>query len=339
MNPRATMNGKPVYEIPAKTVINFESGFAPKMLCDGPTFTTGDACPYSCTFCYVPSVMNQRLVMLKRAGHLPEEAVHEASVIRRKDALAILERQLLGGKGRPKFQGPEQRGRVIYGSPLVDVAANMELVRETAEACELILELTAWDIRLLSKSNLLPKIAELLPDSFNARQRVIYGVSTGTLDDDLARVFEVGTPMPSKRVASLHALQDAGHRTFGMICPSLPQRDYKAWAFLSAEALRIARCEHVWAEVINVRGESMTNTEHALRDGGFEWEARALKRVSGDKASWERYSRRTFLAHLEEFEFMPRKLRFLQYVDKSNIDWWKPYEGRGAVLLGKAGHA
>src|SRR5436190_17847327 len=60
----------------------------------------------------------------------------------------------------------------------------MDLVRETIEACKLILELTHWQIRLLSKSNLLPIIARELP-----RDRIIYGVSTGTLDDKLT-----GTP-------------------------------------------------------------------------------------------------------------------------------------------------
>jgi hypothetical protein len=52
--PRTTMNGKPVYSVPAKAVINLDSGFKHKLLCDGPTFSTGSACAYSCAFCYVP---------------------------------------------------------------------------------------------------------------------------------------------------------------------------------------------------------------------------------------------------------------------------------------------
>lgn len=68
-----------------------------------------------------------------------------------------------GWRGRPKFRtlaGGQPDRRVIYASPLVDVAGNLELVRETVEICRVILELTNWQIRLLSKSNLLPKIAE-----------------------------------------------------------------------------------------------------------------------------------------------------------------------------------
>ena len=107
----------------------------------------------------------------------------------------------------------------------------MELVRETAEICSVILELTDWDIRLLSKSNLLPKLAVslgMLPPwerVFKSKERIIYGVSTGTLDDNLAQAFEQGCPLVSKRIQSLHWLQDNGFRTFGMICPSLPFED------------------------------------------------------------------------------------------------------------------
>ena len=41
---RVRMNGKEVVFVKAKTVINFKSGFDHKLLCDGPTFSTGSAC-------------------------------------------------------------------------------------------------------------------------------------------------------------------------------------------------------------------------------------------------------------------------------------------------------
>lgn len=46
MSERNTMNGKPVFTVPAKTVINFDSRFDKKLLCDGITFTAGSACAY-----------------------------------------------------------------------------------------------------------------------------------------------------------------------------------------------------------------------------------------------------------------------------------------------------
>ena len=218
---------------------------------------------------------------------------------------------------------------MIYASPLVDIAANMDLVRETIEVCKLILALTHWQIRLLSKSNLLPIIARELP-----RDRIIYGVSTGTLDDKLAVAFEQGTPLPSKRLQSLHWLQDNGYRTFGMICPSLPQTDYDAFAREMSDAIRAEKCEHVWAEVINVRGESMTRTVAALRAGGFEFEAQELLHVATNKSAWEYYARKTFLAHAPLYR--PGKLRFLQYVTVGSRAWWATREKIGAISLGRA---
>ena len=46
--------GKPVYWVDTHP-INHDSGFLDKRLCDGPTFTAGTACGFSCHYCYVES--------------------------------------------------------------------------------------------------------------------------------------------------------------------------------------------------------------------------------------------------------------------------------------------
>lgn len=333
---RNTMNGKPVYEVPAKSVLNLESGFAHKLLCDGPTFSLGSACAYSCSFCYVEDLMRKnphwQSVVAQNPGSRFEDVV-----IRRSGAVEALRRQLTDSKGNPRYCDMLDR-RVIYASPLVDVAANMELVRETVEACLAILELTNWQIRLLSKSNLLPKVAELLGDKFNAASRVIYGVSTGTLDDFLAKAFEKGTPLVSKRIESLHWLQDRGYRTFGMICPSLPQKDYVAFFEEALAAIRADHCEHIWGEVINLRGDSFTKTIDAINTAGFGDLAEALRRVSTNKDEWENYARKTFEAGAALLrgkkgpDGLP-KFRFLQYVTATSRPWWASRQSDGAIML------
>lgn len=327
---RTTMNGKPVHFRPARTVLNMHSKFQDKLLCDGPTFSMGDACAYSCSFCYVPD-------MMRKAAYIPKDQPHADIVVRRENALDILRNQLRGLKEEVKA-----KPLVVYTSPLVDCAANMDLVRETAAACELILEQTWWHIRLLSKSNLLPKVAKLLLDSpvnqvSDVKPRLIFGVSTGTLDDAQAAAFEQGCPKVSKRLESLYWLQDNGFRTFGMICPSLPQRDYPAWAAEMALAIRANRCEHVWAEVMNPRGAAMPQTVAALHAAGYEWQAQQLDLVSKDKAAWEDYARQTFLAHVPNYANAHgpgvSRLRYLQYVNKGNAAWWSFHIAEGAVLL------
>ena len=239
--PTEKINGKPVlYRENAKTVLSMKSDFKHKLLCTGPVLNMGDACVYGCTYCYVPSAM-RKLVFPVLDGR-----AHDEVVIRRPKALELLQNQL--------DQIKEKKvPHVVYSSSLVDVAANIELMKETAAACVMIFEQTNWEMRLLTKSNLLPRLIREIPEKFH--HRLILGVSTGTFDDEIGKVIEVGTALVSKRIESLHWLQDNGFRTFAMVCPSLPQNDYAAFARQAAELLRYRRCEHVWAEVINVRGK------------------------------------------------------------------------------------
>lgn len=258
----------------------------------------------------------------------------EDVVIRRKDAVEVLRSQLLNRYGHRRYPA-DQDNRVLFSSTTVDVAANMELLRETAEACKLILQHTGWQIRLLSRSHILYKlIAEgMIPEKFH--HRLIFGFSTGTFDDRVAKSFEVGTALVSKRIESLHWLQDRGFRTFGMICPSLPQEDYDQFSQEVCAAIRVEKCEHVWAEPLNVRGESLGRTLSALKAAGLEAEADFLASVSGEGHSnaWEEYSRLIFLAHTRNIP--PEKLRFLQYIDPATAKWWAARRKHGAILLGK----
>jgi len=363
-----TMGGKPVLYRDANSIVNLKSfAFGHKLLCDDLTFSCGDSCVFSCPFCYVeatPVSWNNGKLLDQynvskgygtydfenpinktfkdgstgtKYGVIPRRGKNLLGftdvVIRRRHTVDTLRSQLLNRKGEPKFMTPENKGKVVYASTLVDVAASMELVRETAAICNLILEFTSWDIRLLSKSSFLPYLIELIDSQYH--QRIILGVSTGTPDDHLAEAMEVGTHLVSKRIKSLHKLQDAGFRTFGMICPSLPQTNYDSFAKEIADMIRVDRCEHVWAEVINLRGQSFKRTLQSLRKNGFLDEADLLTLVTGSKSAhlWEDYARATFEAHAK---IIPaHKLRFLQYVTEDTYDWWKDRKQDGAVLLGK----
>jgi DNA repair photolyase len=295
----------------------------------------------ACSYCYVPAIYKKLSTLQGVLGK--NGLAHENAVVLRAGAIEVLARQLLHPSGKAKHADPADR-RVLFASPSDDVAANMELVRSTVEACKLLLTHTHWQIRLLSKSPLLEKIAHLLcawagsgaggtVTELAVRERLILGFSTGTLDDGIARAIEEGAPLVSKRIAALHRLQDAGFRTYGMVCPSLPQDDYVKFAAEMAKALRWERLEHIWAEVINVRGASFDRTYNRLAGAGYHKEATAIKDVSHDAVLWESYNRETFLAHLAVYAAAPGKLRYLTYVKESNRTWWGANGGLEAVLL------
>lgn len=332
------MNGKPVFYRNAKTVLTLDAAaFAEKLLCDGLILNPGDACAYNCSFCYVSAMPLKFVVtpLLKDHQQKTGEFLEFSdAVVRRNNPTDVLLRQLLKPSGARRFSDDRDK-RVVFSSSTVDVAANMELLRETATLCNLVLEHTAWQIRLLSKSHLLHKLVAdgMIPERHH--HRLIFGFSTGTMDDRVAKAFEHGTALVSKRIESLHWLQDRGFRTYGMICPSLPQQDYQIFSEEACEAIRVDQCEHVWAEPINVRGRSLVKTLAALRSAGLEDEARRLAAVCGPGRgkAWEEYARQTFLAHSRNIP--AEKLRFLQYIDSETAEWWSRQRSRGAVLLGK----
>ena len=330
------MNGKPVLFRDAKTVLTTNADkFREKQLCDGLTLNLGDACALGCAYCYVGAQM-LRVVKpdLVAHGETTGRKVGPADVvIRRQNAIGILRSQLVRPDGSAIHADPDDR-RIIFASTLVDVAANRELLEETAEACLLILRHTNWHIRLLSKSSLLKELitGPLIPPEYH--HRLILGFSIGTLDDKVARAIERHASSPSARVKAHRELQDLGVRTFGMLCPSLPQEDYGRASRELCDAIRADRCEHVWAEVINVRRDSLARTLGTLRNAGLDAEAERLQAVSGTgrQAAWEDYARRTFLAHTGNIP--PDKLRFLQYVSQATAPWWSARRGEGAICFG-----
>ena len=326
-------NCKPRFEINSKAVINDGSAFGHKKLCDGLTFTAGHACAFSCTYCYVPGMLfqNKRLNAIKRERKLkPEDFIVEIA-----DAPAKVREYLTvgGDTAKPKYKDPGDQ-RVIFASPLVDVAGNLSQVEVTVAMCLEILKLTHWHIRLLSKSALLRKVAEQIPAEF--KQRVIYGLSTGTVDNGIASAIEKGAPSVAKRLETLHWLQENGYRTYGMICPILPQKDeaaYREFAEQAAAQINLGKCEHVWAEVLNARGDSLDSTTLALRQAGRHDEADLLDKVANDKEAWQEYAMRAFLALSKVIP--AEKLRFLQYTTKKeDFERWEECQSAGAVLLG-----
>lgn len=331
-----TMAGKPVFTAASKTALAWSEEFAHKLLTTGPMLNLGDACVYSCAYCYTEGCAAKRFaVPLREAGLQFQEIVCRRSSSDGGSILSVLKANLAA----PKFRRRYDEHHVVFTSSTVDPCANAQLVEETAQAIALILQLSRWHVRVLSKSCNLPRLAKRLEELHpGARERVIYGVSTGTLDDRVARAIECGTPRVSKRVQSLRRLQDDGYRTFGMVCPSLPQKDYVAFSAAICEAIRVDRCEHVWAEPINVRGKSFTRTIAALRDADLHDEAEALTAVSGPGAgaAWDDYAKATFAAHTKNIG--PAKLRYLHYPTKASLAWWQEQVPFGAVLLGKLVH-
>lgn len=182
------LGGKVCLTIPSMTILNIGSGFNEKDMTTRGSITGGTACPYSCVYCSTPTMMGRshhtrilRLLGIK----------HADAVIRRLDPVNTLRAQLTHKDGSPRFK--DDHGVVII-SPIVDPLPNIEIFEESLELILLVMELTGWDVRVLTKSWLVRKLAERIPAKY--RRRLIYGVSLGIIDDNIAKVVERGASPP-----------------------------------------------------------------------------------------------------------------------------------------------
>ncbi len=183
----------------------------------------------------------------------------------------------------------------------------------TLHALQLLLERTEFRIRILTKSGIVAtgQYLELLKKN---RDRVVVGLSIGTLDNSWARAVEKRATNPTKRLESLNTLQQEGIPTFGMLCPVFPDVLEEGKLEALVDAIRPDVCEHIWAEPYNDRGNW-----HVVRDAypkgstGYEW----FERMFGGKGKegWSSYAKALYerlLAKARREGWM-HKLRYLLY--------------------------
>ncbi len=189
----------------------------------------------------------------------------------------------------------------------------------TRAALELVFERTRFRVRVLTK-NASVGGKEWLELFIKHRDRVVVGLSIGTLDDVWAKKMEVDTSPPSARIHALHRLQDAGVPTFGMLCPIFPEVMEGDRLERLVEATRPPLVEHLWAEPFNDRSNWM-NVRDAYKLGtdGYQWMTDVFDTQGGKRkrnvARWSGYATQLYerlLAKAERDGWI-EKLKYLLY--------------------------
>jgi len=196
-----------------------------------------------------------------------------------------------------------------------------------------VIDRTSFRIRVLTKNAIVG--TEPWIDFFaQHRDRFVIGLSTGTLNDSWARRIELGTSLPTERLAALANLQAAGLATFGMLCPVFP--DVLGGNSLESmlDSISSSCVEHLWAEPFNDR-----NNWQAVRKGystesfGYSWltDVFEYRRT----AIWSRYATELYvrLRTKAEREGWLSKLRFLLYEGLITPEDAPRFSGLEAVLL------
>jgi DNA repair photolyase len=244
------------------------------------------------------------------------------------DLIDNLQRQL--ASKRPNWGA----GKTIVYSMLTDGFSPRLVSDGTTEKClSLLLDNTQFRIRILTK-NAIVGSSKWLTFFKNHTGRFVVGLSIGTLDDLWARKVETFTPRPTARVQALHALQEAGIPTYGMMCPMFPEVLQRGHLERLIDAIRPNQCETVWAEPFNDR-----SCWKLLRDSlpAESPTARLLTAVYEEKryADWSRYATDLYLrlAAKAEAEGWLDKLKYLLYEDLISESDARHYAGFKGVLL------
>jgi len=283
----------------------------------------GNICEFGCAFCYVPAVTTKQKYVqevLQKGYNWEDISLYRTKA----NLLECVEQDLR------KFKRGDGDNRVVFFCTTCDPCATEEHAEMTIEAIRLIMEASDLQVRVLSKSRLILKIATEL-DPY--RDRIIYGLSIGTMRPEVSACIEEHATPVSERIETLQLLRGASFRTFGMLCPILPSEMDHLDPLV--DLIHPQECEQIWAEAINLRGKSLIKTRDKLRECGLEKDADVLETVIGDRSHWREYSKALFLALRKSLERSgcTDKLRFLQYVKQEPEDFQRFFLAQPEVCI------
>lgn len=314
-------------------------GFAKKLLADD-HLDLLSLCQYGCLFCSSTfghnlkfhkqtfgTAINEQLGRPLQPGDDPRLMLMVNNIIEN------LERQL---EHKPADFG---RGKTVVFSMLTD-GFSPELLKNgsTRKALDLLVERTKYLIRILTKNPIVG--SPPWPEYFaKHKDRFTVGLSTGTLDDEWARRIEVGTPSPSRRIKALHALQDAGVPTYGMLCPVCPHMLVGDQLERLFDAIRPDRVQHIWWEPYNDR-KNWKMVVQGLEPGSIDHRYLLQIYGQGNYKLWSKYATNLYSRLKKKAEdggYLP-KLRYLLYegqIDKTDAYQFAGLEG--VLVQGKPG--
>ena len=286
-----------------KTGIAKTKGFQKKQLADF-ACNIGDICHFGCTFCYVPAMVTKQKGVqdILKEGYGWDEISHYRT---KENLVKCVERDL-------KKIEPGDKRTVIFCTTC-DPCATEGHADITISAIRLIMKSSDLQVRVLSKSTLILEIAKELDDY---RERIMYGLSTGTIRPEISDCIEGNASPILERIKTLEFLQNTGYRTYGMLCPILPSEMPHLRKLV--EAINPNQCEYIWVEALNVRGKSLVKTRDHLKQCGLDEDAISLEKMMGNKSGWRDYAKDLFLKAREELKEhgASEKLRYLQYVTR-----------------------
>ena len=147
---------------------------------------------------------------------------------------------------------------------------------------ELIRDRSSLNVRILTRSPLARQDFDLYR-TFG--DRLLFGMSLPTLDDQLARVYEPKAPAPTKRLETLKLAASMGIPVYVAVAPTYPEQGEEDLAKVLG-AVASLQPVTVFHEPINIRAENVERMKREAEVLGFEF----MDHVFSTKEEWEGYA-------------------------------------------------
>lgn len=270
-------------------------------------------CAHACRFCYVPSAAanKQAPILAKYGVDDPDAQWGGYSLLRPWNEKVFLASLLKAENTSLADLNPDGNRAVILCSTTdpyqVFRASTAEKSRTlnsasldmVGRALELILERSTLNVRILTRSPLARKHFNLFA---RFGDRLLFGMSLPTLDDQLAKLYEPKAPAPTQRLKTLQAAKAAGLRVYVAVAPTYPDCD-ESDLNRTLLAVRALDPVTVFHEPINIRSENVERIEAHANSLGRDVRTEVF-RTTG---TWARYA----LQSLQSVQRLATKLNLL----------------------------
>jgi DNA repair photolyase len=256
-------------------------------------------CNHACRFCYVPEVSTNRMAAkLETFGVHDPDAEWGNYVFPRPWHAGAFAASLRAAKAIPINHLNADGNRAVMFCTTTDPYQTLpgelhhQLQDLVTRALIQIRDESTLRVRILTRSPL-AKLAFPLFQSFG--NRLLFGMSIPTLNNQLAKIYEPKAPAPTQRLAALQAAKAAGIPIYAAVAPTYPECD-EADLRATLTALKALDPVTIFMEPINIRADNVQRIELQAKAAGMKLKTE----VFATPQTWATYA----LGQLATFEII-----------------------------------
>ena len=253
-------------------------------------------CCHGCSFCYVPetSAGKQAEALRDYGVNDPDAEWGSYSLLRPWDEKAFLA-SLKRAEDTPVNDLKRDGNRAVmlcsttdpYQTFRANDPAKQKQLQQASRkliqsALEAILDKSTINVRILTRSPLAEKDFELFKRFGN---RLTFGMSLPTLNEDLIKIYEPKAPGVRVRLKTLKAAKEAGLHVFVAMAPTFPECD-GADIRATLTAIKELNPITIFHEPINIRAENVKRIETYAKSINKTVKSEVL----ADRDAWRKYS-------------------------------------------------